>query len=154
MQTPLSTAYADYVSFLAQDLASRGLTGDIEIWNEPPWANDPWDYRAGLYDSGSLPGSTEYGANFGFAANLQNRVFPEGVTATWNGTSGNGGASLLGSGMSLYTGQSFIQPARTITKESLHPYGNEPEQTMWNPDCLKLRRQLPFTPLMTRMQTG
>ena len=130
-------AYSNYVNFLAQDMGAHGLTGEVEIWNEPPWSNDPWDFRAGLYDAGTYPGTSEYGSNFGFAANLQNRTFPSGVTAIWNGTSGSSTASLLGSNMRAYSGQSLLQPATTITTESFHPYGNEPEQAMWNPTCLQ-----------------
>lgn len=134
---PSVQAYGNYVSFLAQDMAAHSLQGDIEIWNEPPWANDPWDFRAGLYDNGMYPGPAENGANYGFVANLQNRIFPEGITATWNGTSGNGAGSLLASGLERFSGVELFQPSKIVTKESFHPYGNEPEQVMWDPDCLR-----------------
>lgn len=132
-------AYGNYVSFLAKDMADRGVTGDIEIWNEPPWKNDPWDYRAGMYDNGTYPGPSVVGANFGFVANLQHRTFPAGITATWNGTSGSGSASLLGSFMTQYTGEALLQPSTVVTKESFHPYGGQysiPEGVLMDPNCL------------------
>lgn len=187
---PSVIAYSDYATFLAQDLASRGLSGDIEIWNEPPWRNDSWDYRPGLYDgantgpykpavaypkgaaasqNGTLyvslqdrnrgndpasspqywstkipstvfPGDPVFGANFGFAANLQHRHFPAGVTATWNGTSGSGNGSLLGPLMRTYSGEALMQPPTVVTRESFHPYGGphgNPEEAMMLPSCLK-----------------
>ncbi len=183
-------AYGDYASFLASDMASHGVTGDIEIWNEPPWRADSWDFRPALYDtantgpykpsvpygvgavslangtlyaslfdhnvgndpavsprawsrqlpSTAFPGTPMNGANFGFAANLQHRSFPQGVTATWNGTSGNGTASLLGPQMRTYSGEALLQPAKVVTRESLHLYGGpykNPEEVFMTPDCLR-----------------
>ena len=135
---PSVVAYSNYVSFLAEDMAAHGVKGDIEIWNEPPWANDPWDYRKGLYDASLYSGPDQYGANFGFAANIMHRRFPTGVTATWNGTSGNGFASLLGTKMLQYSGERFVQPS-VITRESIHPYNgafSNPEATMFVQSCL------------------
>ena len=137
---PSVVAYANYANFLAKDMAAHGVTGDIEIWNEPPWKNDPWDWRPGLYDAGTYPGPAQSGANFGFAANLQHRTMPPGVTVTWNGTSGSGMSSLLGPQMLANSGQTLVQPSLTITKESFHPYGGgygNPEVTLMSPTCLE-----------------
>ena len=137
-------AFSNYVSFLAEDMAAHGVTGDIEIWNEPPWKNDSWDYRAGLYDAGLYTGPAVSGANYGFAANLQHRAFPSGITITWNGTSGSGGSSLLGPQMLSSTGQTLLQPSTTITSESFHPYGGStgnPEQAVMVPACLEAAAQ-------------
>ena len=115
------------------------LRADVELWNEPPWANDPWDDRKGLYDPALYSGPDVYGANFGFAANIMRRHFPEHVTATWNGTSGNGSASLLGPKMEHYSGEPFVQPS-PITKESFHPYNgafSNPENMMFVVSCLE-----------------
>src|SRR5436309_1435378 len=57
--------FGNYVSFLASDMASRGISGEIEIWNEPPWIDDSWDARGYLYDS--FPAGAVYSPNFGFA---------------------------------------------------------------------------------------
>ena len=141
---PSVIAYANYVSFLAKDMAARGVSGEIELWNEPPWNPDPWDNRCNLYDPAlhppcpATPGPSGAGApNYGFAANLQNRSFPPGITLTWNGTSGSGEASLLSPQFHSQTGVYVNQPATVITKESFHPYGNTPEQVMFTTDCLR-----------------
>ena len=63
---PSVIAYSDYVNFLAKDMAARGVQGDVELWNEPPWRNDPWDWRPGLYDyfnSGPWSRTRTYGKN-------------------------------------------------------------------------------------------
>lgn len=60
---PSVIAYVNYVQFLAEDMAQRGVQGEIELWNEPPWAGDPWDYRAALYDylpSGGYRANAQY----------------------------------------------------------------------------------------------
>ncbi len=154
---PSVVAYGDYATFLATDMASRGVSGDVEIWNEPPWRGDSWDFRPALYDSASpgkggspiahdgaasnvFQGDSIPGANFGFAANLQHRQFPAGVTATWNGTSGNGTYSLLGPLMLKASGEALRMPATVVTKESFHPYGGpyrNPEDVLMRPDCLR-----------------
>ena len=140
---PAIIEYGNYVNFLANDMAARGVTGDIEIWNEPPWLQDPWDDRGDLYDANLWPGNetvTAAGrlyANWGFLADLQNRTFPAGITATWNGTSGNGNTSALGTLMMTDTGVAFKQPNSVITKESFHPYGITPEQSNWTTTCLQ-----------------
>ena len=137
---PSIEAYANYVSFLANDMAAHGVTGDVEIWNEPPWPHDPWDDRGYLYDPGLYGGTAEYGADFGFAANLMMRKFPAGVTATWNGTSATSNGSLLSTNMLLYSGTQLVEPSTTITRESFHPYSTtdgNPEDYVFEANCLQ-----------------
>jgi hypothetical protein len=144
---PSVIAYGNYVSFLAQSMANAGVTGDIEIWNEPPWMSDPWDNRGALYDADLWPGPGSPGPsdsgepNFGFVGNLQNKTLPPGITLTWNGTSGNGEASILAPNMYAESGVYANQPANVITKESFHPYGYEPEQVMFETSCLEATAQ-------------
>ena len=142
---PSVVAYGDYVSFLASDMASRGLKGQIELWNEPPWLADPWDNRCLLYDDDLAPPcpgtvgapSSQNEPNYGFVANLQSRSFPAGISLTWNGTSGSGWASILGPRMQAESGVLAAQPAKVVTTESFHPYGFEPEEMMWTTACLE-----------------
>ena len=142
---PSVIAYGNYVSFLAGDMAARGVKGQIELWNEPPWASDPWDNRCLLYDHDlsppcpSTPGSpsSPNQPNYGFVANLQNKSFPLGVTVVWNGTSGSGWASVLGPRMHAESGVFAQQPNRVVTNESFHPYGFEPEEMLWTQSCLE-----------------
>ncbi|HET6145512.1 MAG TPA: hypothetical protein VFE02_18565 [Candidatus Acidoferrales bacterium] len=138
---PSVIAYSNYVSWLATDMAARGVTGEIEIWNEPPWVDDAWDNRGDLYDTfpatGSIRAPVGNGPNFGFAANLQKRSLPKGITLVWAGTNKSGQNSLLLPGLLAATGSTLIQPVATITSESFHPYGNTPEEMMWSPSCLQ-----------------
>jgi hypothetical protein len=138
---PSVVAYTNYVSWLAADMAARGVSGEIEIWNEPPWVDDAWDNRGDLYDtfpSGwAISSQFGNGPNYGFAANLQERSLPRGITLVWSGTNKSGGNSLLLPGFRTATGSSLAQPSTTISSESFHPYGNTPEQMMWSPGCLQ-----------------
>ena len=81
-----------YVSFLASDMASRGVQ-EIEIWNEPPWQDDSWDARGYLFDT--LPAVDMASPNYGLAANLQEISLPTGIKLIWAGTEKSGSQSLM-----------------------------------------------------------
>ena len=139
---PSVTAYANYSLFLAQSIAAAGMTGEVEIWNEPPWSPDPWDARLNFYDvfpgpgipgplSGNMP-------NWGFAAALSRKSYAvPGVSYVWAGTNKSADNSLLAPGMLLNTGTLFVQPATNVKSESIHPYGNNPEDDIWSEACVK-----------------
>ena len=113
----------------------------MEIWNEPPWSGDLWDIRNDLFDvwpgSGTPGPKTRNIPNFGFVGNLQNKKLPAGITLTWGGTEKSGSNSILDSSMYANTGVYATQPVSAITAESFHPYGNEPEQMMYDSSCLQ-----------------
>ena len=138
---PSVLAFANYATFLAQSIASAGLTGNVEIWNEPPWGDDPWDAQVDFYDT--FPGFISPGPqsqnlpNWGFAAALQNQTPVAGVTYIWGGTEKAGDSSVLSPAMLANTGAVFNQPATNVTSESLHPYGNNPEDAIWSELCLE-----------------
>ena len=44
---------------------------------------------------------------------------------------------MLNTQMEANTGESFWQPNTIVTTESLHPYGNNPEDTLWSEPCLE-----------------
>jgi hypothetical protein len=139
---PSVLAYARYAEFLASKISTSGITGEVEIWNEPPWGDDPWDDRYDFYDNQPLPVSpgpqTTYLPNWGFAAALSSQTSPvAGVTYNWGGTEKTGGNSMLNAQMEANTGVSFWQPNTILTTESFHPYGNNPEDTLWSEPCLK-----------------
>lgn len=139
---PSVLAYAKYAEFLAGTIATSGMTGEVEIWNEPPWNDDPWDDRYDFYDKQPLPVSpgpqTTYLPNWGFAAALFSQSSPvAGVTYNWGGTEKTGGNSMLNAQMEANTGVSFWQPNSILTTESFHPYGNNPEDTLWSEPCLE-----------------
>ena len=125
--------YANYVSFLASDMASRGIEGEIEIWNEPPWGDDSWDAREYLYDTS--PSGEVTSPNFGFAARLQEIALPTGVKLIWAGTEKSGSNSLM---FAQYQNPTVTmqEPVANFSSESFHPYGNTPEQMMWTDACL------------------
>jgi Chitobiase/beta-hexosaminidase C-terminal domain len=149
---PSVIAFAKYAQFLAQSIAAAGLTGDVELWNEPPWSPDPWDERANFYDT--FPGVISPGpqgpslANWGFVAALQGQTPIPGVTYTWAGTNKSGDNSVLNPSMLANTGVAFTQPATTVTSESLHPYTNNPEDSAWSESCLEgTIKAFPLAPL-------
>jgi hypothetical protein len=139
---PSVLAYAKYAEFLAGKISTSGVTGEVEIWNEPPWGDDPWDDRYDFYDNQPLPVSpgpqTPYLPNWGFAAALFNQTSPvNGVTYNWGGTEKTGGNSVLNWQMLANTGVNFLQPNTLLTTEAFHPYGNNPEDMLWSQPCLQ-----------------
>lgn len=135
-------AYSRYAEFLASKIAASGVPGEVEIWNEPPWSDDPWDDRYDFYDQQPLPVSpgpqTPYLPNWGFAVALYSQTSPvAGVTYNWGGTEKTGGNSMLNAQMKANTGVSFLQPNSLVKTESFHPYGNNPEDSLWNEPCLQ-----------------
>jgi hypothetical protein len=138
---PSVLAYATYAEFLAGKISASGLTGEVEIWNEPPWSDDPWDDRYDFYDNQPIPVSpgpqTPYLPNWGFAVALYSQASPAaGVTYNWGGTEKTGGNSMLNAQMPGNTGVAFLQPNSLVTTESFHPYGNTPEDQLWSAPCL------------------
>jgi hypothetical protein len=139
---PSVLAYARYAEFLASQISASGVSGEVEIWNEPPWSDDPWDDRYDFYDVQPVPVSpgprTTYLPDYGFVAAIQAQTSPAtGVTYNWGGTEKSGGSSLLNSGMLANTGVLYQQPNNIVTTESFHPYGNNPEDTLWSQPCLQ-----------------
>ena len=137
---PSVVAFAGYANFLAGTIAAAGLTGEVELWNEPPWGDDPWDNRGDFHDT--WPGNQQPGPqgpgypNPGFVAALQETTPPAGVTYIWAGTNKSGFNTVFNL-MPLNTGVPFTQPATVVTMESFHPYGNNPEDSLWNQVCLQ-----------------
>lgn len=131
--------YAEYAEYLAQSLADAGLTGEVELWNEPPWPDDRWDERANSYDV--FPGPFDPGPknaylpNWGFVATLQAQSTPAGVSYLWAGTEKSGSNSVLDPQMQSNTGVAFTEPPLSVLSESFHPYGNNPEDALWIAPC-------------------
>ena len=136
---PSVSYFAQYAQFLAQSLASAGLSGEVELWNEPPWPDDRWDVRANSYDTflGPVnPGpQSAYLPNWGFVGALQTTPPPPGVSYIWAGTEKSGGNSVLDRQMQLNSGVAFAEPAISVLSESFHPYGNTPEDGLWVEPC-------------------
>jgi hypothetical protein len=139
---PSNLAFAAYAEFLAQSIVNANLQGEVELWNEPPWPDDPWDDRADFYDeppATSNPAvlAPPYMPNFGFVAALQAQgVHFSGVNFVWGGTEKSGASSLF-NWMKPYTGVALAQPTQSVSAESMHPYGNSPEDSLWVQPCLE-----------------
>ena len=141
---PSVVAYANYAQFLASQIGAYDLTGEVELWNEPEWTDDPWDQGGDFYDAYPnypiSPGPTSGGlANWGFVVALQSRAssMPANVTFNWAGTHKSGDNSVQGPNMFPNTGVAFDEPNTVVGSESFHPYGNNPEDQMWNEPCMK-----------------
>jgi hypothetical protein len=135
-------AYAAYAHYLATQIAAAGLTGQVSIWNEPPWSGDAWDMAPNLYDSPPANGAIEPGspglgielplylANFGSAVSgvPYDNGYPE--TSGWVGSLFF--PNLIPWQQNLFTLKSLF------STESFHPYGNNPEDAFWlNNSCLR-----------------
>jgi hypothetical protein len=125
-------ANGGYAPFLACAIYNQGLTGKVEIWNEPPWGHDPWDQASKFYDK--LPaGVKELPVQDGFAASLQTQRPPGNVRYISAAAEKSGGSSVLGS---RFVNPTAAQVEASLSSESFHPYGNNPEDGMWDPACL------------------
>jgi hypothetical protein len=135
-------AYAAYAHYLATQIAAAGLTGQVSIWNEPPWSGDPWDMAPNLYDSPPANGAIEPGSpGLGielplYLANLGSVVPGVPYDNGYPETSGWVGSlffpNLIPWQQNLFTLKSLF------STESFHPYGNNPEDTFWlNNSCLR-----------------
>lgn len=139
---PSNLAFAAYAEFLAQSIANANLQGEVELWNEPPWPDDPWDDRADFYDdppatSNPVVLAPPFMPNFGFVAAIQEQgVHYSGVSFVWGGTEKSGASSLF-NWMQQDTGVTLAQPTQSVTTESMHPYGNSPEDSLWIEACLE-----------------
>ena len=136
---PSIVAYANYAHYLATQIEALGMAGEVELWNEPTWGDDCWDNRRNCYDHdpGFAGELQAYGPNYGFAAAVQGLQPVQNVTFVWAGTNKSGSADLLGPRMKTYSGVTFNQNPALIASESLHPYGSNPEDDIWNEPCLQ-----------------
>lgn len=122
-------AYVAYCEFLADEIASRGMEGFVQIWNEPPWLNERWDSRAAWYDAPIPPGL----------------VLSSNIVALIKGCMASrppSGVRYINSGPSKTSGQSFLVTVPTalatdvseaVAWESLHTYHVNPEGFLWDP---------------------
>ncbi|MDE1163393.1 MAG: hypothetical protein PW792_15830 [Acidobacteriaceae bacterium] len=130
---PATVGYGGYVGFLAQTMKDYGLTGRVEIWNEPTWAHDPWDMRQHFYDA-NIPSDVSQALDqSGFVTALEAQTPPDGIRYEWGYTHKSGFNSLLGS---RNPGVTQASVSMNLNSESFHPYGNDPEDGGWNPQCL------------------
>lgn len=134
---PSVKAYVRYVTFLADQVASYGLTGRVEIWNEPKWTHDPWDGGIACYYSSPPSGTSCHSPNMAFARALFDVTPPASVRFNWGGTHKTGSRSLIaGANSPIGMVPTKAQILGSVSSESFHPYGPTPETHAWDPACL------------------
>ena len=128
-------AYGNYVHFLQTQVAASGLAGRVSIWNEPTWGSDPWDEAANLYDK--PPAEKRLKGTLGVELAYYAATLPPVVGASLdNGyTNKTGFASLMVRDQRPNLG-SAASIRQRVASESIHPYGNNPEDGAWIPGCI------------------
>lgn len=136
-QDPSVAAYCRYVRFLAGQISEAGLSGQVEIWNEPVWDNDRWDAGPLFYDNSGNPNANPQQVDVqdlsprhkGILFNLMNGpAMPAGVTLN------NGSTHITGFSTLLQWMPTAGQITGKVETESFHPYGTTPESFAWYND--------------------
>lgn len=129
-------AYYNYANYLAQQIVAAGTTGLIELWNEPPWGAECWDSGAdNCYDTPPPHVSIDPHLGIELPAYLSSKTPPAGVK--WN----SGYTDKAGDGSIFNPPYYSVLPAistmiNNFAGESMHPYGNTPEDNAWSPVCI------------------
>lgn len=130
-------AYCRYVRFLAQQITDNGLSGQVELWNEPVWMNDRWDAGPLYFDRTTSPNYNPHNIDVndlsprhkGILFNLMNGApLPDGVTLN------NGATHISGFNTVMQWIPTSNQIAGRVVTESFHPYGRNPEDFAWYND--------------------
>lgn len=134
---PSVAAFVRYAEHVASRVGAHVSEGSVEIWNEPPWAHDPWDARYRFYDEAPpelevMPGSHNWGF---YRRLLRDGAPPAGVGYISSATHKTGFNTLFGPRMAtLFTRE---QAERIGIGEAYHPYGASPEHHGWLPSCVE-----------------
>ena len=130
---PSLRAYQRYAHFLASQIAAIGLTGRVELWNEPAWAHDGWDSRAMFYDAWP-EGITAGSPNWGMLRNaLQDKLPWPNVRYSWGGTH-KYPRSIVQLSSPAATRE---QVENCVPTQGFHPYGDGPEDHLWYPESME-----------------
>lgn len=125
---PSVAAYFRYLKFVAGRIAANGAGGWVAIWNEDLWAHDLWNAQGQLYDNppaGLNPGDRMH-EFLQYALRITD--LPAGVRIINGASDKTGFSGVLSQGLPVTS----TTVARNISFDSVHPYGNLPEQQMWN----------------------
>lgn len=118
---PSNAAFVRYVTWIAQQIAAAGCTGWVDVWNEFIWGHDMWSHPQDFYDiaPGWITTSNRMKA---VLQQLQAASLPNGVRLV-NGVSDKSGNNAIA-----------VQniPGSNFTHDSIHPYGDNPEQQGWD----------------------
>lgn len=138
---PSVVAFTNYTRHVAKRIASAGTGGDVEGWNEPPWAHDPWDREFDYYAAGTAPPDAKQLAgsmNTGFVNRMLRDWTPEGGAGyIFSGPHKSGYNSIYGGRNANPELLTKANAQRIALKEAFHPYGDTPEWHGWRPSCLR-----------------
>lgn len=134
-------AFVRYAVSLAQAIHDAGCEGYVCVGNEEPWPDDKWIDLGDSYDN--RPQGTSSGAMHTILAQFFGVQAPDGVRFISGATDTAGGSQGL---LKQYQpdvvnniGPNYIaQPTplqiAAFAGEGIHPYGSNPEASLWNTD--------------------
>jgi hypothetical protein len=135
-ENPSVQAFGAYAHYLATQIAGFGLSGQVSIWNEPPWPDDSWDAGTRLYDNPPKTNAISPGLGVELPFYIASLPPVSGVTFDngYTETSGWVGSFYFPNWLGDLPGAASVN--KTFGTESFHPYGNNPEDSAWKPPCV------------------
>ena len=134
-------AFANYAAFLGKSCHAAGVSHCVvSLWNEPPWPYEFWDNAVNGYTTPPPNANTDptTGLQLPLLALYISQQPPPGDWTYDNGYTEKGG---------LYSSVYFppfqspqFNAARAVanfSSESDHPYGVNPEESLWKPACMQ-----------------
>jgi hypothetical protein len=103
------------------------VTGWVALWNETPWADDLWDEAGSLYDQ-PPKGINLNEQMHSFLQYALGLTMPPGIHIINDASDKTGFSGVLWQGLPVTP----TTVADNVSVDSIHPYGNVPEQQMWD----------------------
>jgi hypothetical protein len=135
LSDPSTQAYVNYARYLAGQIAAYGISGDVDLYNEPNWIGGYWLHGQLLYDNPPAATLPTDDVNTGVALAVAAGNPIPGVQFMSNFTNVTGFASVLAN-LAMTTKYTTIPHLQEISSEAFHPYGNNPEDHFWSTACL------------------
>jgi hypothetical protein len=135
MRNPSIIAFGRYAHFLAESIQKAGVVGEVGLWNEPNWRNDPWDNGGALFDSWPTDLVRQPSVRVEIPLYLSSTPPVKGVIYDSGYTEKTGFGSIY-IPPNLAKIPSISNAQKTVAVESIHPYGNTPEDHFWYPECI------------------
>jgi hypothetical protein len=135
MKNPSIIAFGRYAQFLAESIQKAGVVGEVGLWNEPNWANDLWDNGGGLFDTWPADLARQPSVRVEIPLYLSSTQPVTGVTYDSGYTEKTGFGSIY-IPPNLAKIPSISNAQKTVAVESIHPYGNTPEDHFWYAECV------------------
>jgi hypothetical protein len=135
MENSSIIAFGRYAHFLAESIQKAGVVGEVGLWNEPNWANDLWDNGGALFDIWPADLARQPSVRVEIPLYLSSTAPVEGVIYDSGYTEKTGFGSIY-IPPNLAKIRSITNAQKTVAVESIHPYGNTPEDHFWYPECV------------------